>query len=179
MVRLGFVAAALAAVLTVSGCGYRPLYGERTESGGPGVSQLMAEVQILPIAERRGQILYNHLLDRMNPRGQPARPRYALAITTTEDIHVTDARADGTATRSDVVVNARLILRDVVSDAVVFVDRTQAVATFNLLTARFASVASEDEARRRVMEQVADQVTTQIALFLNRRHGGAPTAKAE
>lgn len=168
---------AVAGAVALGGCGYRPLYGDRGAVGGADVRKHLAEVKIAGVADRRGQILRNYLLDRMNPRGEPGQARYVLSVITTESARITDSRPDGTATRSDLVVAARFSLRDANSDAVVFVERTEGVATYNLLTNRFASVASEDEARRRAMEFVADHIALQVALFLNRRHGQAARAE--
>lgn len=175
--RIASLAAAASVLLAVSGCGYRPVYGERGAAAGDGVRAHLGAVKIAGIADRRGQLLRNFLLDRMNPRGEPATPRYVLSVTTREATRITDSRPDGTATRADIVVDARFNLRDSASDTVVFVDKSEAVATYNLLTARFASVASEDEARRRAMELLADQIALQVALFLNRRH--APPSRAD
>lgn len=171
--RILSLMAATALAAALGGCGYRPLYGDLgAATGAPARTQLSA-VKIAGIADRRGQLLRNYLLDRMNPQGEPGQARYVLSVNTTEASRITDSRPDGTATRSDLVISARFNLRDANSDAIVFVDRTEGVATYNLLTNRFASVSSEDEARRRAMEFVADQITTQVALFLNRRHGQA------
>ena len=139
----------------------------------------LASVKILGIADRRGQLLRNYLLDRMTPRGEPVQPRYILTVTSNEAQRITDSRADGTATRADLIIAARYNLRDATSDLVVFSERSEGLATYNLLTARFASVASEDEARRRAVEQVADQIALQVALFLNRRHAAGRADKAE
>jgi LPS-assembly lipoprotein len=170
------VIAATAVALALSGCGYRPLYGERGPGPGGAASDHLGSVKIAGIADRRGQMLRNDLLDRMSPRGETASARYILSVITTEATRTTDSRADGTATRADLVVSARFNLRDINSDVVVYVDRSEAVATFNLLTNRFASVSSEDEARRRAVEQIADQITLQVALFLNRRHAAPARA---
>jgi LPS-assembly lipoprotein len=159
----------LAVALTANGCGYRPLYGEQSAVAGAPVRAQLSQVKIAGIADRRGQILRNYLLDRMNPNGESASPRFVLSVTTREVLRVTDTRADGTATRADIVITARFNLRDAVSDTVVFIDNSEGVATFNLLTARYASVASQDEARRRAVELLADQIARQVALFLNRR----------
>jgi LPS-assembly lipoprotein len=167
----------MAIALALGGCGYRPVYGERGAVSGDGARTQLALVKVAGIADRRGQLLRNYLLDRMNPRGEPPTPRYVLSVTTIETTRVTDSRPDGTATRADVLINARYNLRDATSDLIVFSERSDTVATYNLLTARFASVASEDEARRRAIEQLADQIALQVALFLNRRH--APPGRAE
>lgn len=177
MLSLRIALLAAAALLAVSGCGYRPVYGEQGAVAGDGARAYLGSVKIAGIADRRGQLLRNYLLDRMNPQGEPAAPRYVLSVNTIESTRVTDSRPDGTATRADIILNARFNLRDAASDAVVFVERSEAVATYNLLTARFGSVASEDEARRRAAEQLADQIALQVALFLNRRH--APPSRAD
>lgn len=171
------LATALAAALAVGACGYRPLYGEQGAVAGAPAREQLSQVKIVGIADRRGQLLRNYLLDRMNPRGEPASPRYHLTVVTVESSRITDSRADGTATRADLVITARFNLRDATSDAVVFIERSEALATYNLLTARFASVASEDEGRRRAVEQLADQIALQVALFLNRRQGAPPRAE--
>ena len=177
MSRLYIAALIAAAGLLLSGCGYRPVYGEHSVAASDGARTQLASVKVLGIADRRGQLLRNFLIDRMNPRGESATPRYTLSVTSTEQTRVTDSRPDGTATRADVIVVARYTLRDATTDLVVFADRSEAVATYNLLTARYASVVSEEEARRRSIEQVADQISLQVALFLNRRHAPPPRAE--
>ncbi len=178
--RIASLVAAAAAMLALAGCGYRPVYGERTAAvAGDATHANLASVKIIGIADRRGQLLRNYLLDRMSPRGEPATPRYTLSVTTVESRQITVSRPDGTATRANLSISARYTLRDATSDLVVFSERSDAVATFNLLTARFASVSSEDEARRRAVEQIADQISLQISLFLNRRHPGGQADKAQ
>ena len=173
-------AAMAGCALVLGGCGYRPVYGDRSAAvAADGARANLGSVKILGIADRRGQILRNYLLDRMTPGGEPATPRYVLSVTTTESRRFTSSRADGTATRADLVIVARYSLRDATSDLVVFVDRSEGLATYNLLTARYASVASEDEARSRAAEQIADEMSLQIALFLNRRHAAGRADKAD
>ena len=169
-----------AAAVVASGCGYRPVYGDQSAATvGDSSRASLASVKVAGIADRRGQLLRNYLLDRMTPRGEPSVPRYVLAVTTTETSRTTDSRPDGTATRADIIVVARYNLRDATTDLLVFSERSEAVATYNLLTARFASVASEDEARRRAVELLADQIAVQVSLFLNRRHTPARADKAQ
>jgi LPS-assembly lipoprotein len=168
---------AAAALLVLSGCGYRPVYGERGAATSDAARTDLGSVKVLGIADRRGQLLRNYLIDRMNPRGESAAPRYVLSVTSSESTRVTDSRPDGTATRADIIVSARYTLRDSTSDLVVFTERSEAIATYNLLTARFASVVSEDEARRRAVELIADQISLQVAMFLNRRHAAPPRAE--
>ncbi|MCW5774643.1 MAG: hypothetical protein KIT16_23565, partial [Rhodospirillaceae bacterium] len=80
MSKIRFASVVIAAALALGGCGYRPLYGDRGTSDAVNVSGELARVKIAGIADRRGQILRNYLLDRMNPAGEPADPRYVLII---------------------------------------------------------------------------------------------------
>ncbi len=178
--QIATLVAAAAAVLVLSGCGYRPVYGEQSAAvSGDGTRANLSSVKILGIADRRGQLLRNYLMDRMTPRGEPATPRYFLVVTTSEGRRITSTRPDGTGTRADLVIVARFTLRDATSDLIVFTERSESVATYNLLTARYASVASEDEARRRAVELIADQISLQVAMFLNRRHAPGQAEKAK
>ena len=56
-------------LLALAACGFQPLYGQRSVSGGS-ISQEFSTIRIMPIAERTGQMLYNELRDRLNPRGK-------------------------------------------------------------------------------------------------------------
>lgn len=159
-----------AAAAALSGCGFQPLYGDRGATSSADVQSLLSEVKIIRIADRRGQLIHNGLLDRMNPRGEPANPRYLLFVRSTESTRHVETRADGTATRFDLVITARYELRDGISDVTVFTERSEAAAGYNVLTQRFSTVSAEDEARRRAAEIMADDIALQVSLFLNRRH---------
>ncbi len=166
-----------AAAGALSGCGFQPLYGDRGATSSADVQTLLSEVKIIRIGDRRGQMIHNGLLDRMNPRGEPSNPRYLLLVRSTESTRHVETRADGTATRYDIVLTARYELRDVSSDVTVFTERSEAAASYNVLTQRFSTVTAEDEARRRAAEILSDDITLQVSLFLNRRHR-LPTATA-
>ncbi|MCM0018644.1 MAG: hypothetical protein NBV67_01485, partial [Tagaea sp.] len=71
------LSAALAAAFVLAGCGFEPLH--RTTARGSAADSLAA-IRIDPIADRSGQILRNYLLDRLSPRGTPARPDYVLRV---------------------------------------------------------------------------------------------------
>jgi LPS-assembly lipoprotein len=176
ILRTGLVVVAVVAML--GGCGYRPLYGERGVVGSPSVREILAEVKITPIADRRGQMLHNALLDRLNQRGEPVAPRYTLTVRLRESVRALETRRDGTVTRADVVLTALYDLRDTANELVVFRERSESAVGFNLSTQRFAAVVSEDDARRRAVEQLADDIALQVALFVNRRHVPSAAASA-
>ena len=71
----------LALLLGLAACGFQPIYGR---SGGTDIQADLTQVEVLPIADRVGQQLHNHLLDSLNPFGRPVNPSYRLRIKLTE-----------------------------------------------------------------------------------------------
>jgi LPS-assembly lipoprotein len=153
--------------LGLAGCGYRPLYG-RSSQGAP-ISSELAKVRISLIANRAGHRLRNHLLDRMNPRGEPDVPAYSLKVNLTETRVDLGVRRDETRTRANLILTANFYLRDLKSNRVLFSAGAQRVASFNISNAEFSTISAENAARRRSVEGLADEITQRVAVYLNRR----------
>ena len=167
---------ALMALLALAGCGWQPLYGQvnngsgGTEGGNAGPR--LASVHIAPIANRVGQNLYNALRDRLNPGGAPAEPRYDLVIRITEHAEQLLVLPDQTATRVDLTLTATYSLYQRGTKAPVFQGNSRATTTYDLLTDEFATIQSTDDAHRRGALALADDIATQVAVFLARPTGG-------
>ena len=58
----------------LTACGFQPLYAKKQSTN----NNVIQQVQIYPIGERTGQILYNRLNDIMNPYGNPSKAPYQL-----------------------------------------------------------------------------------------------------
>ena len=170
--RSGIGIAAVAALcLVTAACGYRPLYGAPT--GDPAKASLTADlskVQIMPIADRRGQLLYNYLKDNMHPRGAAAAPSHRLMIKLTEQKQDLGIRSDATATRANLILLAQVQLADVSSGRTVFEVREQTIASYDILIDnRYSTTISERRARRTGLDTLGEQIVTRVALFMNRR----------
>lgn len=163
---LAFAGLACAA-LGLAGCGYRPLYG-RSSQGTP-ISSELAKVRISLIANRAGHRLRNHLLDRMNPHGEPDVPAYSLKVNLTETRVDLGVRRDETRTRANLILTASFYLRDLKNNRVLFSAGAQRVASFNISNAEFSTISAENAARRRSVEGLADEITQRVAVYLNRR----------
>lgn len=128
----------------------------------------MADLQaidVVPIAERRGQILHNLLLDRLNPRGRPANPLYRLTTGVTVAIQGLGVLADATSSRSRVVVTATSTLTGA-GDPQVF--EARAVSSFNITESDYASLVAEEEAVERALRAIADQLMVDLAAFFRK-----------
>ncbi len=161
------LAAGVVAVLAIglAGCGFRPLYGERD---GGSVARDIATVRIAPIADRIGQMLRNELLDRLNPAGEPADPRYALEVRLAVSRQELGLRKDETATRANLRFRSRFRLREAASGAIVYSGRTASVTSFNIVESEYATISAERAARRRGTLLVADSIALRLAAYFNR-----------
>lgn len=152
--------------LGLSGCGFQPLYGDR--SGGNGVAADIAAISVAPIADRSGQILRNALIDRLTPSGEPADPRYALEVRLSIAKQELGIRKDETATRTSLRFRSTFRLRDTASGAFVFSSRAAAVTSYNIVDSEYGTIASERAARRRGLILVADSIVVRLAAYFNR-----------
>lgn len=155
------------AILSLAGCGYRPLYGSSPENTQ--VSSELAKVRIGLIANRAGHRLRNHLLDRMNPGGEPSAPSYALSVNLDETRVDLGVRRDETRTRANLILTATFQLRDTANSRILFKATARRVASFNIRDAEFATISAESAARRRTVEGLSDEITRRVAIFLNRK----------
>ena len=165
--RRGFVAGAAAVVLlTLAGCGFRPLYFERAEM--PEVTAELALIDIRPIAERVGQEVRNNLLDLVTPLGEPARARYILTVDLVESRQGLALQRDATVTRYNLTVNAEFHLLDAATRAEVNSGSVRSTAAFNVLRADFANVIAERDAEERAARVVAEEIATRLSVFFAR-----------
>lgn len=158
--------AALLGLTVLAGCGFQPLYGSSPNA----VSQQdLSEVRIGPLRDRVGQLLRLRLAKTMHPRGQARVPKWQLAI----DLNTTEQRLgirkDETATRANLVLEAKFRLLGIPSNKVAFQGRSVITISYNILESRFGTVASRSDAERRATRELGDNIKNRVALFLAQR----------
>ncbi len=163
---LGPAPALLAALFLLGACGFRPLYGSKER--GTSAAELAA-VEIKPIADRAGQQLHNLLLDRINPRGRPARPRYILKIRLTQGIERLAVRKTAFSTRANLRLTAIFELETAGEREVLVSGSSLAISSYNILNSEFATLTSEKDARSRATGQLAEDIRVRLAVFFARR----------
>ncbi len=156
----------LALVPSVGACGFRPLYDQRQDAA---VTADLAAIQINVIADREGQKLHNFLLDRLNSKGPAATPLYRLRVTLTTDRRSLALRKDETATRVNLTLTAKYLLRDLRTAKVLFEGRSRATNSYNILQSEFATLASLDDATTQAARELSDEIKTRLAIFLSQR----------
>ena len=167
--RLGLLVAALA----LGACGFHPLYAQHGRSG---FDADLASIKVSTIKDRQGQLLAIALRDGLNPRGARIETRYTLDVELTEGRQDIGIRPDGTASRSEVTMTAKFILKDVKKpseDAVVLQGTTHSVSSYDVLTDAYATVVAQHNAEERTVHDVGDDILTRLELYVS-KHRAAP-----
>ncbi len=165
--RRGALLVPLAGMLALSGCGFQPMYA-RTESAPASPVDKMAAVRIAPLPDRIGQQMHNLLRDRLNPRGQPRDPAYLLKLRLSESRRELGVRKDETATRANLFVRAVFSLREMKSKRVLLKGSTTSVNSYNILTDQFATMFSENDARKRALRELSDAIRTRLGIYFSK-----------
>ena len=155
-----------AAAAMLMGCGFRPLYG----SGDAAETENeLAAIQVRPIENRIGQILHNHLLDLLTPRGQPRQPKYELDVRLRESIARLGVEKSGLATRANLRITAKFSLLSP-GGGLLFSGESVTISSFNILGSDdLATLGAEKDARVRAVRQIAGDLQRRMAAFFLQR----------
>ena len=166
--------AALSALLflTLSACGFQPVYGTRNPgNANSSVTSDLASIKISPIANRAGQLLRNSLQDKLTPRGVPTRARYRLDVSLTENRSDLAILKDSTTTFSKLRFIADFTLIDLANGQPVKNGLTRSTTTFNRVNSDLAILAAEKDARRRAADEIGTEIRLRLGLYFNRIRG--------
>jgi LPS-assembly lipoprotein len=176
---------AVAATLTLAGCGWRPLYerpGPSLTSGGVGTE--LAAISIDPVVphsnldpisgsslalydSRSAQLLQNYLKDALNPYGPPSSSAYHLAVDLRQMTRTAASLGDGSVTREDLVMTATYQLNDVKGQTVLQ-DKANIVTSYDVLREPYNDLASRRDAQQRAAQQLAQAIQTRLAAYLRK-----------
>jgi LPS-assembly lipoprotein len=161
----------LAMALTVSGCGFQPVYMP-TASGRAGAAERdLAAIQVALIPERPGQLLRQALQSRLEGSGAGVQRRYDLTVAfgiTGEGIAI---QPDSTVTRIREIGSANwtLVAQDPGRTKLAS-GTARSVDAINIMDTQYFAADLENETlQRRLAEALADQITLQLATFFRKR----------
>lgn len=160
--RLRVVGAALMGAASLAGCGFEPLMGQASH---PAVQSDLQRIRVATIPDRSGQILRNHLLDAMSPRGLQGPELYVLSVTLSEPRREVAIRRDDTASRLAYVASVAFVLRDT-SSRPIYNGSSSSETTYEVTNSEYATLSSQASARDRALLEVSADIRQQIAMFL-------------
>jgi len=163
-------------LLTSSGCGFHPIYAE--SAGATPVGTQMAQVKVDPIdfsalqaskLYRLGQELHNALLARINPDGSPGKATYVIRVTLSEAESDVAIDPSGLSQRSSIVETASYKLISLADGKQLMAGASTGVNSFGNVSNAFATVEGRDDARRRAIAYLADDIAAHVALYFRRQ----------
>ena len=165
-----------AALLGLSGCGFRPLYAP-ADAAGAGLTPELAAVRVGPVYERSGQLLRRNLQRRLEDSSPGTPARYQLNVVYTPGMEVLGYRQDGTITRVRYTITGvwDLTTLSVPPETVARSNLPfRTIDSFNIPDLQFFSADSaRDAMEARAMEMMADEITRQVAMTLRKRQKAA------
>jgi LPS-assembly lipoprotein len=154
------------AAVSISGCGFHPLYGNA--GVGAGVSPILSAVYVEPVPDRVGYELRNDLLDLFNATGQADGAAYRLKLTVAESEEAIVLQTNTAITRYNYTLTAHYdLIPKASTDSVKSGDLT-ALSAYNVAAAPFlyATVTAERDAKNRAANDIAERIRTELAVYL-------------
>lgn len=157
------------ALLLLAGCGFSPMYGNYAGEKGLTATQGLDSVEIALIPDQSGVYVRNILIDGFYQNGYPASPAYVLEISKiTETKLDLDITQDSEATRKQIRLQATAILKDKVTNEVLFTRNISSLTSYNVLGTQFTTRVSESDAREAGLADLARQIQRQTALYFKK-----------
>jgi LPS-assembly lipoprotein len=156
-------AAALLALVALTGCGLQPMYA----GGGSGaVAQGLAAVEVAPIEGRAGWLVRNALRDKLAQTGSAATPRYRLDVLLDDELEGLGLLTDETVGRERRTLRARYQLVDIGSGEILVDATAGSDAGIDVVSSEYATIAAEQTALENLAVEVADRIVTRLTLTL-------------
>ena len=150
-------------LVTLSACGFEPLYSERTNAR---IDPKLAAIKVAPIHERVGQMLEWRLRESLNPDGRQADVRYVLNVQLTVQRADLGIQRDTTASRGQVTTVATFTLNDAKTKAVLYRSRSETIGDYDVTNDAFAAQVAFDDTQKRAVRDLTDDIHTRLATFL-------------
>ncbi len=162
---------ALAALASLTGCGFAPLYGDTSTSDIPAQLDSIA-VQNIP--ERPGQMLRDALQDQLYTAGTPTRELYSLNVSYFVDTVGTGIQQDSSTTYDRSTATASWTLTPI-GDPKKNLAKGQAISVnaANVIDQQYFAITLETTTvNQQLADDIAQQIDTQLAAYFE-AHPGA------
>ena len=148
--------------LTVSACGFQPLYGSK---GSANIVANFSDIHIAPIKDRIGQLLSNELKHLLNPLRTPINPKYHLVTKLTQSSRSLAVKKTALATRANLLITSSYRLVDTKSQQTLTSAKNSITVSYNIYSSQYATISAEKEATKRAAKELAHDIRLQIGVF--------------
>jgi len=158
-------AGAAALALTLTACGFQPLYAT------PGVTPALTRIAVPTAEGRTGQFLREALDDQLaTDRTQPAR--YRMTLEYDEDRYERGLRIDNTANRYEVALLVNYAVFDIATGAGVTSGSVRPLLSFDSADQPYQGIAANLDASERAAAEAARLIRLDLARFFAGRAAG-------
>lgn len=162
--RSPLVAAMLiAAAVSLTACGFQPLYG--TTAGGSRLGAVMAGVEVTPIPGRVGQKLRNELIFENTGGGEAGPTGYKLDIVIKENVINELVKISGDAKGQVYQLDATFKLMK--GGKTILEGKATSRATYERVETIFSNVRARVDAENRAARTVAESIKVRLAAYLS------------
>ena len=155
----------LVAGLTLSACGFTPLYGPETVAKGLG------SIEVIAPDGRAGYLLREKLDDAL-ARNVNLLPTHRLTYKVKELRYARGVRVDNVANRYELNLTADWKLADAKTGQVVRAGQASAAVTYDSADQPYASIASQQDSQERAATEVARKIQLDLASWLAGKAAG-------
>ncbi|MEM7702567.1 MAG: LPS assembly lipoprotein LptE [Pseudomonadota bacterium] len=152
----------LSLALPLAACGLQPMYAGST---GAAVTSGLAAVDVPPIPGRGGWLLRNALVERFEAAGSTT-PQYRLDVRMDDALEALGVLNDDTISRERRIVRTRYQLIDLATGEILLDATAGSDAGIDVVSSEYATIAAEQTALENLTKEVAERMTTQVALAL-------------
>ncbi|MDR1025864.1 MAG: hypothetical protein LBL47_00555, partial [Lactobacillus sp.] len=165
----------LSAVFMLAGCGFEPLYAQKESQGAwysgssynTSIVNEMSQVKVEYIQDRFGQIVRNHLLDSLTPKGQPSNYKYRLIVIPEEPWVVLQAlREDITATREKARYWVKYMMLDTEGNEL-FNNDSVSYVSYDILANPYSTTVAAKKAEENAAKIIADDITLRVGAYFH------------
>lgn len=157
----------LVVLLSLTGCGYRPLY--TSGSDGRGVVASLSSIAIQETGSRAGQLVRNSLLSSMRPAGTAQQDQFKLILKPelAQSALVSQSLPGIKRVRLRLAVSYQLL--EVGSGSEVNSGKTFSAVSYDIIREPVADLQAESNATDRAAQEVAADIRTRLAAYMASR----------
>ena len=153
-------------LLSLSACGFSPVYGTYSAKNNVNVQTQLNQIEIATIADKSGIDLRNSLLDKLYAGIPAATPQYKLETKQQPEIIVDSGIArDATTTREQMTLKVIITLTEIETGETLINREFKAITNYNILASEYATLIARQDARKRGLSQIAEDIVTQFSLY--------------
>lgn len=162
--------ASLLVPLALLACGFQPVHATRLEGGA---AETLAQVEVMPVPGRVGQLFVAALEDKLNPQSVAATKRYELTPVVNVQLVPLSIAPDGTVARFRVLYDTSYTLYDREAGKQIQTDRVQRSGSYEVRNeADYSTYVAEQDAVARGLDELSQDYFLRLAAFLKRYQSG-------